>query len=520
MPSKKSPADVARELKGALSASGRGSRRMRSGTFWREFGVLRRTPASVQRIVDALAAEGLVASVTDDALGNEGRLAWISVALAEPARPTSPSHVDFGAGEALRPYAVAGETVSRSEPASSSAAHAPAPSAGSATAPSPAPRATAPTRSGWAGVQAFGRLHPIAFLIVLGSLFGTASGGRVGPFLVVSFVVWAARTDLFGLRGFATRHPIAISLMLLGASALIVDHRMEALVGIACIVWVARAGLQRAPRLAAQLPSVNTTLDWANENRIGVAVTSAVALLAVTSMWVMIGGHGPATDRSARSPSMAATAAPTVAPDTSSIVAEATPSAAPLATLTIQPTSTRKPIPPTGQPSIATNPPPTATRPPPSPTATVGPAPSTARAPIDIDPERFQRCDSFSNYNMMKSWRDYWQARGVANPGRLDGDGDGLACEAGEGGRPPAPAMTPSGWRLKHGITLWEDDATGEGIRILAEIRAGTMCTPLAGSAQDCCEGLAAIDGSWHFTKMRCGSFVGWATEDDLVDWR
>lgn len=515
MPSNTSPADVARELRTSLATSGRASRRMRSLTFWRMFGVERRTPASVQRIVDALAVEGLVASVIDDALGSEGRLAWITVALVEPVRPPLPSHVDFGAGEAQRQYAAANETASSSEPASVAAPQA------------HVPGAVVPTYSSWAGVQAFGRLHPIPFLIVLGSLFSTATGGRVGPFLVIAFLIWAARSDLFGSRGFATRHPIAISLMLLGASALIVDRRLEALVAIACIVWVARAGLDRAPQLAAQLPSIDATLNWANENRIGVAVTSAVALLALTSLWVMIGGQEPAANRSARSKFIAATEAPAVAPDASGIVSEATPSAAPMATLTIQPTSTRKPATPTVRPPTATSPPPTATRPaptatnpPPPPTMTPVPMLPAARPPIDIDPNRNQVCDSFPNYESMKAFRDYWQARGVPNPGRLDGDRDGLACEAGEGGRPPAPTMTPSGWPLKHGITLWEDDATGEGIRILAEVRAGTICTPLAGTVRDCCPGLAGAEYWWHFSKMKCGPYVGWAAERDLIDWR
>ena len=80
--------------------------------------------------------------------------------------------------------------------------------------------------------------------------------------------------------------------------------------------------------------------------------------------------------------------------------------------------------------------------------------------------------------------------------------------------------MTPSGWRLKHPITLWEDDATGEGIRILAQVRAGTICTPLAGKVWDCCPGLAGAEDYWHFSKMRCGPYVGWAAERDLIDWR
>lgn len=435
MSSKKSPTDIARELKAGLAASGRGSRRMRSHTFWRMFGVARRTPASTERVASALAAEGLVASVTIDALGSEGRLAWISVALADPARPAAPTHVAFDAVEALQPFVVDGATEARSEPAAPSITQAPLPSSFQGPPPRTTTGAAASARSGWAGVAAFVKDHPIAFVVVLISLCGTVSGGWVGAFLAMAFLVWAARNDLFGSRGFATRHPIASTLMLFGASVLILDHRLEVLVGVACVGWVVRAGLQRAPWLTAELPSADTALDWAGGHRIGVAVTSVVALLTLSAIGAMIGGQKPATNRSARSTSVAPPALPTFAPHIVGIGAEATPSNDSGATHTSEPTATVEAAPSTE--------PPTATSPPPTPTRTPKPVPPTPRPPIDIDPNRDQHCDSFPNYETMKAWRDYWQARGVANPGRLDGDGDGLACEAGEGGR-PAPTRRPA----------------------------------------------------------------------------
>ncbi len=76
MPSNTSPADVARELRTSLATSGRASRRMRSLTFWRMFGVERRTPASTQRVVAALAAEGLVANAAAGGLGTESHVVW------------------------------------------------------------------------------------------------------------------------------------------------------------------------------------------------------------------------------------------------------------------------------------------------------------------------------------------------------------------------------------------------------------------------------------------------------------
>lgn len=111
------------------------------------------------------------------------------------------------------------------------------------------------------------------------------------------------------------------------------------------------------------------------------------------------------------------------------------------------PTSTLPPV--TIAPATETSIPPSVTPVPPTdtplpPTSTS--VPPTPAPPIDRDARATLRCDDFPNYETMVAWRRYWTARGVTNPGQLDGDGDGIACEDGEGGRPapPPPPAAPA----------------------------------------------------------------------------
>jgi len=298
MPARTNPADVARELRASLTASGRASRRMRSFTFWRMFGVLRRTAANVRRVVDALATEGLTAGAAGHDLGREGRLTWLTIRVAEPVRPAA-----------------------------------------------------------------------------------------------------QARSGCFPANGFASRHPALFSLILLGSCGMIATGNFGTLIVTGFLTWSAQAALRYAPRLAKRLPSLNGALDWADRHRIEVALTSAVSFVTVIALGGMLSRREPVTDQPLRRAPIAAPENPTDLP--------------------------------------------TATYPPPPPTATPVPVPPTPRPPIDTDPNRDQVCENFPNYGTMKAWRDYWQARGVRNPGRLDGDGDGLACEEGEGGR-PAPPRPPT----------------------------------------------------------------------------
>lgn len=103
-----------------------------------------------------------------------------------------------------------------------------------------------------------------------------------------------------------------------------------------------------------------------------------------------------------------------------------------------EPTTT-KPLPPTEKPVPATPAPPTEA--PSTSTPEPAPIPPAEPPPVDLNPNTDQNCDSFSSYDEMQAWRTYWVDRGVSNPGGLDGDGDGVACEEGEGGRAAAPAQ-------------------------------------------------------------------------------
>ena len=440
MATKPSPADIARDMRADLVARRRDARRMRSFTFWRAFGVLRRTPASVERVRAALAAAGLQARSGFVDLGEENRLDWITVHLAEAtiAAPHPPPVSFVSAPEPppdadVAPQPAVAPTLAPRPAAAPAAAHPPLPRP-----PTDAPHGR------WAGVRMFVGRHPIAFVLVLFSLCGVLTSGLSGPLLVMAALVWAAVSSLFTSGGFGTRHPLAFTTLLFGATTLIVGDQLETLVVIACVVWLARVGLQRAPWLAERLPSVDTVLSWADGHRVGAVLTSVLALGTLGAFGQMLGFGPPDTGQPRRTPAAVASAEPAATTAPAAEPADTTSIVAPAATATDEPAPTvDRPAPTTEPPTAVPTPAPTRTSPPPPSTRTPVPPPPTPRPPIDIDPNRNQNCDSFPNYETMKAWRDYWRARGVANPGRLDGDGDGLACEEGEGGRPAPPPPPP-----------------------------------------------------------------------------
>lgn len=121
---------------------------------------------------------------------------------------------------------------------------------------------------------------------------------------------------------------------------------------------------------------------------------------------------------------------------------ETPPTSTPRPTATPAPTRTPRP-PATARPTRATptdapiDPPPTETPariqpamqapPPVAPTAA---PPAEAQNPRpDRDPTAGVNCGDFATRAEARAWWQYWRARGVQNPGGLDGNNDGTACE-------------------------------------------------------------------------------------------
>jgi hypothetical protein len=221
-----------------------------------------------------------------------------------------------------------------------------------------------------------------------------------------------AISTLGRLLSFVKRHPfvsLVILLLLLSKPMLVL------LPGAAVWLWrLFRSG------------SLRPVARFAGQHKAGMLITSGLAGASVMAL--------AAVTRAPRAERSLPAAAPAVAPAATATTGSAGAPSVEAATATEQATDTA--VPPT-QTATETSMPPTDTPVPPT------PRPPTAAPPINIDPNQDQNCDSFPNYQTMSAWRGYWIARGIRNPGRLDGDGDGKACEDGEGGRPAAVPPPP-----------------------------------------------------------------------------
>lgn len=211
---------------------------------------------------------------------------------------------------------------------------------------------------------------------------------------------------------FVKRHPFISLLVLL---LLLSKPMLVLLPGAAVWLWrLFRSG------------SLRPVARFAGQHKAGMLITSGLAGASVMALAAITGA--PPAERSIPA------AAPAVAPAATAATGNAAGPSVEAATATERATETA--VPPT-QTATATSMPPTQTPVPPT------PRPPTAAPPVNNDPNQDQNCDSFPDYQTMSAWRGYWIARGIRNPGRLDGDGDGKACEDGEGGRPAAVPPPP-----------------------------------------------------------------------------
>ncbi|MBK8538931.1 MAG: excalibur calcium-binding domain-containing protein [Ardenticatenia bacterium] len=217
-----------------------------------------------------------------------------------------------------------------------------------------------------------------------------------------------ANSALAQLLAFVRRHPVVSLLILL---LFLAQPMLVILPG--ALVWLSRL---------FRIGSLQPVTRFAGQHKAGMLITSGLAGASVMAL-AAITGSPSAEERSVPA------VAPAVAPAATATVDNAAAPSAEAATATERATSTTAP--PTLT-ATETSMPPTSTPVPPT------PLPPTAAPPIDINPNQDQNCDSFPDYQTMSAWRGYWIARGIRNPGRLDGDGDGKACEDGEGGRPAA----------------------------------------------------------------------------------
>lgn len=118
-------------------------------------------------------------------------------------------------------------------------------------------------------------------------------------------------------------------------------------------------------------------------------------------------------------------------------VIDTPPTATPRPTATDEPT--RTPEPPTATDAPATSAPtdepatPVPVLPTEAPPAQIQPAAAIPAEPVDpapgYDPAGDFNCKDFATGAQARAWWAYWSARGVHNPGGLDGNDDGVACQ-------------------------------------------------------------------------------------------
>lgn len=92
MAKQKSIQDVVEEMFQSVLATPRHQRRLRSKTFWDNFGFKVRTKDRVSQVKDALRQRGMLVNFDDTVFGTEDRDEWIILTYVEPPRPPTQGH--------------------------------------------------------------------------------------------------------------------------------------------------------------------------------------------------------------------------------------------------------------------------------------------------------------------------------------------------------------------------------------------------------------------------------------------
>jgi hypothetical protein len=81
--------DVVEEMFQSVLATPKRQRRLRSKTFWDNFGFKLRTKDRVSQVKDALRQHGLLVNGDEDVFGTEDKDEWVILTYVEPPRPAA-----------------------------------------------------------------------------------------------------------------------------------------------------------------------------------------------------------------------------------------------------------------------------------------------------------------------------------------------------------------------------------------------------------------------------------------------
>ena len=87
MPKQRNVSDVVDDIHESILATPKHQRRLRSKTFWANFGYAKRTADRIERVQQELKQRGIAVNLGDAELGSEGKEEWIVLTVFEPGPP-------------------------------------------------------------------------------------------------------------------------------------------------------------------------------------------------------------------------------------------------------------------------------------------------------------------------------------------------------------------------------------------------------------------------------------------------